>query len=347
MARRWLIVAPVCLALAFTCTVTAQRRLDSMHGRTAGEELLYLPNEHLLTHFTARMSSVIADVLWIQCLQYTAKHFRGDHQFTWLNHMCTMITRLDPYFVPAYRYGGIFLAMLKADDSACIDLLERGMVRNPDAWELPYEVAMTYLLNRPDHPDSAIHAARYLAMAVETGKAPQFVVDLAANLQAQHDLTEVERAMWENTRHSEDQLMRDLAERKLQELALRETCAQLDKAIAFYTARRGRAPAALDDLVAGGVLPALPVDPLGGTYFMDATGRAQNTTILDERTARALNGIRGGVRAFEKRHGRLPSELRELLTGQIMPEIPRHPYADRTWQYDPSNGEVTEHIKNP
>ena len=37
---------------------------------------------------------------------------------------------------------------LKADDDAGIDLLERGVVANPRNFQLPYELAMIFLLNR-------------------------------------------------------------------------------------------------------------------------------------------------------------------------------------------------------
>jgi len=340
MGRRWLIIAPLCVALAFAGIVTAQRQIDGMKQKAFYDELLYLPNEKLLNHFTAGMSSIIADFLWIRCVHYTAQHFKGDGKFTWLNHMCNMITRLDPYFAAVYRYGGIFLAALKADDDAGIDLLKRGMVRNPDAWELPYEIAMTYLLNRGDQPDSPIHAARYLAMAVETGKAPAFVADVASSLQGAHNLTDIERAMWEKTRTSEDPFLRDLAQRKLVELDLRGTCAALDRAIQAYTARFNRPPRTLEDLVAGRVIDPIPADPFGGTFFIDSTGAAQNTTVLDSRVERTRNALRTAINAYNKTQGRWLASLQDLVTAHIMDALPPHPYTNRTWQYDPGTGEI-------
>lgn len=337
---RWLVFAPLTVGLAFACTVTAQRRLDAMREDVFHDELLYLPNEKLLTHFTAGMNSIVADVLWIKCIQYTAKHFKGDGKFTWLNHMCRTITRLDPHFVAVYRYGGVFLAMLKADDDACIELLKDGMAHNPDAWELPHEIAMTYLLNRPEHPDTPVQAAKYLAMAVGTGRAPRYVANLAATIQERHDLAAVEREMWETTLRGDDELLRQLAERKLQELDLRETCALLDKAIAAYAERRGAPPGDLRALVAARFLDAVPSDPLGGRFFVDADGKAQNTTVLDDRVNRSLNAIRTGLGAFRKKHERWPESLDELEADQVMTEVPGHPYAGRAWQYDPATGEI-------
>ena len=337
--KRLAAVALVAVA-AFGSMAAIQHRLDSMRSPQPDDELLYLPNEHLLEHFTGGMSGVVADLLWIRCLLYTGKHFRGDHDFTWLNHMCEMTTRLDPYFVDAHRYGGVFLAMLRADDDACIRLLQRGMVNNPDAWELPYEIAMTYLLNRPNQPDSPVQAARYLAMAIKTGKAPRHVLTLAESLQRGHNLVDVERDMWESMLRSDDALLRDLAERKLILVELRVACGNLDQAAGRYAAEHGAPPKNLNDLAAAGLITDLPQDPLGGSFFVDADGHVQNTSVLDEQVEKARTVLRGGIDAFRQKHGRWPASLEELETSGGMDGVPRHPYAGRTWQYDPAEGTV-------
>ena len=127
MIARWLVIAPLTVAIGLACCVMAQKHLDASRQTGFDEELLYLPNEKLLNHFTGGLDSVVADLLWLQCIQYTAEEFKGDHKYVWLNHMTDTITRLDPYFVDVYRYGGVFLAALKADNDASVNLMKRGM----------------------------------------------------------------------------------------------------------------------------------------------------------------------------------------------------------------------------
>jgi hypothetical protein len=220
-------------ALLYAGVVASQTRLDAARRAMAppGEELLYLPNERLLTHFTAGMSGVIADLLWIQCVQYTAAEAKGARNFTWLNHMVNTVVRLDPHFTDAYRYGGMFLAALKADDNASLDLLHRGMIMQPMAWELPYEAAMVYLLNRRDAPEGPKRAAIYLARSAATGKAPPFVADIAAQLQGEYNLLDVEEQMWRNILRSPDALLHDLALEKLRELERRRATGAGGKAV--------------------------------------------------------------------------------------------------------------------
>ncbi|MCX5758492.1 MAG: hypothetical protein NTU83_08310 [Candidatus Hydrogenedentes bacterium] len=340
MRARRILMAVLAVVVGFTCITGVQRHLDAMRARDRSEQLPYLPNERLLNHFCAGMDSIVADFLWLKCVQYTAEHFHSDQQFTWLNHMANMIARLDPYNVAACHYLAMFLATLKADDNASIELLQRGMRNNPFAYELPYEIAMTYLINRREQPDSAVQAAKYLGMAVETGHAPPFVLEAAQVLQGEHNLFDVERSMWQHTRDSGDAFMRELAERKLTELDLRVACTQLDKAVEMYRQRHGQPPKTIADLVAGGILADAPRDPLGGRFFIDAAGHAQDTTVLDERTKRFRNNLKTAIEGFQERFHRLPASLDDLVTEHIMDAVPQHPYAGQSWHYDPTTGAV-------
>lgn len=334
-----LLVAAVALGTAYV----PQVRMDRQRQSKFDDELLYLPNEKLLNHLTCGMSSVVADILWLRCIQYTSKHFKGDHKFTWLAHMGNTITRLDPNFVDAYRYTGVFLAGLKADDMASAELMKRGFLENPDAWELPYEIAMVYLLNRRDEPGSAEMAARYLAMAVATERAPESVLAIAQGLQRKHNLVDIERQLWQDMlQSSRDQFRRDMAERKLQELDIRENVAALDRVVAHFEAARKRKPASLEELVQPGGLDRIPADPLGGRYFLDEDGKVQNTTLLDSAVERRMEVIRDQIAKFQRQCGRLPVSLQEMVDMKVVKAIPGHPYKDRDWSYNPQTGEVSQ-----
>jgi len=336
-----LMLALLAIAVAYGTAVPAQRKLHTLRASGTEDELRYLPSERLLTQFTAGMSTVVADFLWIQCLQYTGRHYQGDRDFTWLSHMLNMVTRLDPYFVPAYRYGAVFLSMLKADDAASLELLHKGMKQNPFAWELPYEAAMNWLINRPDHPQAEIQAAQYLAMAVATGNAPPFVAETAAALQARHDLTDAERAMWESAKNTGNTLMREMAAKKLLELDIRDVCTELSRIVADYAAKNGAPPKSLEPLITPDMRKRIPVDPAGGTYFINEEGRVQNTTILNEKMKRAINMMKGAVAAYKSKNGKLPGSLEELVEKKFLEKLPDHPYPWRRWHYRIDNGAVS------
>ena len=60
----------------------------------------------ILNHFTGGMNNVVADLLWLRCIQYIGKENKGERNFIWLNQLLDTVVQLDPYFGDAYRYGG-------------------------------------------------------------------------------------------------------------------------------------------------------------------------------------------------------------------------------------------------
>ncbi|GMV99352.1 MAG: hypothetical protein AMXMBFR84_04910 [Candidatus Hydrogenedentota bacterium] len=331
------LAATATIALAFAALVPAQKNIDTARSHAFDEELLYLPEQRILRHFTGGMNSLVADLLWIQCIQYTAQQFRGEYKFTWLNQMFDTITMLDPYFCDVYQKGGQFLAMLKADSDASIALLQQGIPHNPERWELPFEIARTYILNRGDETSGA----HYLAMAAATGNPPDFVVDWAKNLQLQHDLDDVQRSMWVDIRQNNpDPTMKKLAERKLVELDLRAVCKQLNAAVEAYKQQLGAPPETLKDLWDAGLAQGDLADPLGGRFFLNSDHEVQNTSLLDSIKEDRLRVIQGWIQLFEEKEGRRPARLEELVERGIASGLPTYPYEEGSWQYDPADGSV-------
>jgi len=305
------------------------------------DEILYLPNEKLLTHFTAGLQTIIADLIWLNCIQYTALEHRGKRQFTWMEHMLHTATRLDPYFVDVYRFGAIFLSALRADPDASLRLAHAGMRMNPLAWQLPYEAAMNYLLNKREEPKSRYFAAQYLNMSAATGKAISGVVNLAAKLQDEFDLTELEKDMWHDMLKSDDKFIRDLAERKLIEIELRSACEELDKRLNIFAQRTGRPATSFEELIQEGLLSGVPQYPIeGGYFFIGGDGKAYNSTLLEDEVIRARNVLQTNVGFYQERYGVFPESLDKLIEVGLLQELPAHPWPGRTWKYDAQTGKV-------
>jgi len=337
----------MCVAALAGITVFAQKHADGVKPQRR-DELVYLPNEKLLNHFTAGMSSVIADFLWLRCVQYTGIEIKQEKNFAWLSQMLNTIVRMDPYFTDVYRFGSIFLSAVKADDDAGLRLLQQGIVARPDRWELPYESAMIYLLNRRDEPGARKVAAHYLGMAASTGKAPKLVAEVAGTLQGEFNLDGIESDMWANLQQSDDKLLRELAERKQQELQIRKNLRTLDDNIARYTQEHGLPPASLEALIEVGYFgeqvkanpAALLNDAMGGHYVLSPDGHAQNTTLMDTERDKSLNLLRDALKKYQEAKGEYPPTL-DALVDQYIAVVPTHPYANKAWHYDPSTGEVS------
>ncbi len=340
---RKVVATAVVVAVALSATAMIQQQLNSLGKMKDSEELLYLPNERLLNHFTAGLHSVVADLLWLKCIQYTVREFHSqDHKFTWLEHICNTIVRLDPYFTGAYQLGGTLLAAI-GNDAAAIELVKKGIVRRPDRWELPFELAKTYILNRREDPSSPMLASYYLLWTADLteGADREFFTRWAYNIQRMHDLSDVGKQIWANIREtSKDPFMRELAERKIHLLNLRTICEGLTVASKRYKERFGRIPNSVQALLEAGLVDEIPDDPLGGTYMISPEGTVLSTSLLDEELQERQRSIRGAINRFRNDTGRYPESLEELVSHGEVKALPKHPYPDRAWRYNPKTGDI-------
>ncbi len=328
------------ITIILISVVLIQYRITSFQ-KVQSKELLYLPNEKMLRYFTAGLDTVIADFLWIHCLLYVGAEIHGDFSFEWLEKMLNAIVQLDPYFREVYRFGSIFLSSLRADSDSALNLLHKGIYHRPETWDLPYEAGMIYLLNRANDPNSKKLAGFYLAMSSATGKAPQFIIDLAEKLNHEHDLIEIERDMWSNLLKSEDKLLRDLAERKLIMVEIKQICRELTSRVERYKQTYSKLPDRLEEI---GLSADSVQDPLGGNFFISKSGKVENTTILDEQLERNKHLIENGIKMYFDRFGKYPSNLQEMLDQHVMTFLPEHPYEDREWIYDSQTGSLSSGI---
>jgi len=317
-----------------------QNSLDAMRVEKLDEELLYLPNERLLTHFTGGMSSVVADLLWLRTIHYTVTEFHNvDRKFTWLEQMCTTVTGLDPNFKDAYVHGGMLLAAIGADDKS-MALLKTGMANNPDSWEIPFEIAKIYLLNRRENPESPAMLAHYLAIVADRSEDGSFYYDWIENLQNKHDLDEHAMVIWQDTlAKAKDDLTREIAEANILDLSLRMNVRFIQGLVDDYRELTGKPPEKIEEAVDPDILGTLHADKRRGRFFLDAEGNAQNTVVLDNQTEKLRTGLGYAIRSFNKINGRYPLSLDELVR-RANSLLPRHPYLDREWHYDPTTGEI-------
>ena len=338
-----IVVAPLILAAAIASTKFAQDRIDSMKRDAFDEDLLFLPNDKLLTHFTGGLSSVVADVFWVRTIGYAAKEFHNpDLKFTWLSELIDMVVRLDPYFEGAYANGGMLLAAIGADDDA-LEVLQRGLAINPYSLDITKELIMVYLLNRRKEEDTPEIIGRYLRIAADLSEEQEhklYYYRLASEIEKKHNIFDHAIRMWQEVLdNSEDGLMREAAQKNLLDLKIRQNLEALERVLAAYAEQAGNEAASLDDAIEAGILSELPGDESHGQYFIDAAGKVQNTVLLGNRKVNTLRALNSEMRRFNDEQGQYPESLGEWSEWSES-EIPEHPFDGEAWTYDPETGEV-------
>jgi len=334
-------ITALILALLAAFTALGALRITDRYRPRQSDSLLYLPNEHLLNHFTAGLSPIIADLLWLHCIQYVAIENRSARNFTWLEHMVYTTVRLDPLFRDAYRYGSIFLSALRADAESVRNLLRMGMENRPDCWELPYEMGTLYLLNLRHTPNALKTATYYLAISATRPDAPPEVAKLTAAIQQRHNLDDIEEAMWRDMAERGSKTLREMAQRKLAELEIRRAIPVLNERARMFRDRTGRLPENVNELIEKGLLNGAPPQPIPGHYFIGPDGQFYNTALLEEESKQILERLSQRVENFRQKEGRFPAQLDELIEKKYISEIPPCPWPGGTWLYDPQTGALS------
>jgi len=337
------IITPLVVIVFLVGIGFTQKKADALLKESTGNELLYFPNDKLLIHFTAGMSNIVADLMWIQTIQYTASEFHHqNNKFTWLEHMTNTVTNLDPYFRDAYVNGGTFLASIGADDKA-IPLLKKGVVNNPTSYEIPYELAKVYLLNRRNNPESPAVVSHYIRMAGERHK-PEYrerFLKWANRIQLENDLTDEAYAIWEDVLlTSKDPFIRELAKANLASMVVHVNLKELNQLAETYKEETGSSPERLEDILVPEAITALNEQTDRGRYYLDDDGTVKNTLLQEDIKERLILGLHSTLVLFKQEHHRLPDTLDEFASWMESP-LPEHPLPGESWEYDPITGTIS------
>lgn len=178
----------VVLAL-FAGLYPLQNRLTSMKTPDwFKSRMSYLPTNDNVEPMLLGYSSTFANYLWIKTVLYFGEQYEGEKDYRWLTTMVDMVTRLNPYFYPAYEFAGVMLPQESDDVDAAIIILNRGVTYLADErFIIPFYLAWIYNEKRND-PESAAH---YMTIAAKHPKAPPFYSGFTASLFAKSDQKEL------------------------------------------------------------------------------------------------------------------------------------------------------------
>ncbi len=283
-----------------------------------GQELVYFPSGRFLGEISAGQRELVADLLWIRALQYYGSHRQTDRTYTWAKHLFRVITTLNPRFVEAYRFGALVLATDALDPASAFDLLKEGFHRNPNRWEIPFDLGFLYFLHHED-----VLAGTYFRRAAQLPGAPERAVRFAAFALGRGGREEKSRAMWREMRDAaENPTSREIADYALRSLDLTAALDTLSTASSAFERARGTPARSLGDLVAHGFLRRVPRDPFERGFLLDpSNGRVHSVFKTEETVVQTVSSVRETVRLYRQERGAFPASLDALLTQGYMTSI--------------------------
>lgn len=191
-----------------------------------------------------------------------------------------MLTELDPRFYHVYLYVGlnvpyVFDRNKWANGDLAADILRRGVERFPDDLRLNLYLGHVLFQMLRDFEG----ASRVFSRMARLPGAPAWVAPFALRLLAQAGKPGAGIALGREflSALSEDE-DRGLVAERIKDLEVEEQLVAVDKAVAAFTSRTGRAPETLQELRAGGDYTGPETDVRGGTLFL-SEGSASSTSL--------------------------------------------------------------------
>jgi len=233
------------------------------------KEIIYLPPPVIFENSRFGFEGLLSDILWIRGFHYIEGQLDlpPGGRYGQLEQLYQVITTLDPYFIGAYHYGYLFLWALARNPRAAERLLEKGIKYNPDSYDLLYDIGVLNILVFKNFAK----AEKYLDAAVRQPDCPLWIVNTASFVKKERYGKRAALRVWQGLLEDKSEQVRKIAYKKVLRLTREIALEELDKAIAEFEGRKGRAPANLKELLDAGIISRIPEDAEGGKYVLDPT----------------------------------------------------------------------------
>ena len=176
---------------------------------------LYLPSGKFLGTISMGYKQIVADVVWMSAVQYYGGYRKDYHNLAYFEGLIEIVNDLDPHFIFPYVFAALVLSQDMRQFDRGIDILKRGMGRNPRSWRLPFEIGFLHYIDRND----AAEAARYFDLSSRIPGSPDRAKRFAAFIYSDAGHVETSIQMWETLKETTDvPYMREMADRYIEKL---------------------------------------------------------------------------------------------------------------------------------
>src|SRR3989449_3791652 len=254
--------ALACLLLA----VIVQGRIEGEGRGGSVHPLLYLPSGKYLKVMALGFDGLLADALYLWSIQYYGNYDIKD-RFDYLERIYEqVITELDPHYLDPYLVGALIMTAEARKPEMALKLLDKGVRANPDQWIMPFEAGFLCYNDLHDYRRAAV----YFEMAMRGPGVHPLVHRFQAEMYNRAGDKRTSLKEWlEIYKTTTDPSLRSVAPDHVHHLKGELGFADLKDAVSRFRDKEERAPRRLQEIVASGLLQALPRDPENGDYLYD------------------------------------------------------------------------------
>lgn len=244
------------------------------------QELAYLPKGEYLKLASLGYRQLVSDLLWLKAVQHIGGRKVKDEDLFWAFHVIDVVTDVDPQFVAAYQIGGVVLGVWGGRPQDSITLLTKGIMHNPEVWQLPFYVGYDYFYELRD----PVRAAEFFRMAGALPGAPDYLPNLAARMTVEAGDPDAALEFLERLyRQTPDERLREALMERSKDVIIERDIRMLEQAARRYHGRFRRWPARLEELARSGFVTAVPREPFGGAYVFGSTPGTVASTVRRDR----------------------------------------------------------------
>ena len=249
-----------------------------MRNKPVAEKLGIIPRAEVLQYLSADQKQLVAASVVAKVILYFGGLFMKNPaeiteppDFPAMSRTIHAALKVDPYNMDGYYFAQAVLVWDVKQYKVANDLLEYGMKYRTWDWSLPNFAAFNYAYFLKDYNKAA---QMYQRVAELTGNASS--ISLASRYLQQAGKTEMAISyLSEMEKGARDPAIRKNFQLRLQ--AFREVL-EVEQARDRFKAERGALPARIEELVAAGYLTEPPVDPYGGTFYLEGDGTVATTS---------------------------------------------------------------------
>ncbi|MBN2363123.1 hypothetical protein JXL83_03230 [candidate division WOR-3 bacterium] len=173
------------LFLSASMSVFSFRTMRSARPIQVAEQMAYFPSGKNFRMAGPTFASVVADMAWLQIVQYYGWEIRVGHDFSMIKPILFILTDIDPNFTTPYTLGAFILLDNAQDFEGAHELLNKGAVSNQDEWRYPFLSGFIYWISAPSQPDSLKNYYYALAgskfrLAASKPEAPEYVLKFSS-----------------------------------------------------------------------------------------------------------------------------------------------------------------------
>ena len=276
-SRKVTVAASLLLITCLAGSVFFLNLIDRIRTGGTLEDVLFVSSPKMVKRFSLGYDGLLADIYWTRAVQdFGGRHVARASQYKLLAPLLAITTTLDPHLVVAYQFGANFLSPKPPNGAGMADqaiqLVEFGIQNNPDDWKLYYELGFVYYTDMKDYG----RAAEAFARGSKVPNAHPFLKLMAAQMAQHAGDTQMARALWTTTyQSSQDRQIRGNALAHLRAIQVEDDVTALQELVGRYGQKTGQLPRSMSDMVAAGLLRAIPLDPTNRPYKLTPEGRIE------------------------------------------------------------------------